>query len=342
MEYRFAQPEWLWLLALIPLLFWLRGKTGAGGAVLFSSVDLVKALGTKARGRYGRLLPFFRAIGLVLIVCALARPQFGQGTQEKESSGVDIMLVLDLSGSMWAHDFDLNGNPVDRWTVVKKVVHDFIEKRPNDRIGMVVFATEPYLVSPPTLNHGWLLTNLDRLEIGSINSDRTGIGTALLAGVRRLQEQTAKSRIAILLTDGVNNTGNATPVAAAEAASAFHVKVYTIGVGKEGMVPMPVMDHDGQPARNRLGQLVFQRVQSSIDFETLKKISSITKAAAYRATETNELESIYGEIDRLEKTEYKLKLRINYNDMFKWPLLAGLFLLALEQLLSHTRYQRVP
>ncbi len=339
---RLAEPEWLWLLLLLPLLYWLRGKSGPGGAIVFSSIGLVRALGKQARGRWGRVQPFLRTFALVSLILALARPQAGKGTQEIESSGVDIVLVIDVSGSMIAHDFELNGEPVDRLTVVRKVVREFIEKRPNDRIGMVVFAEEPYLVSPLTLNHEWLLTNLERIQLGMIPQNGTAIGTSLAMAVNRLKSLESKSRIVVLLTDGDNNAGNIQPLSAAEAAATLGVKVYTIAMGAADRVRVPLTDRNGNILRDYFGRKQFTYANFPVDFATLEKMAAATEARAFRAGNVQELEDIYREIDRMEKTEVKLKLRTHYTDLYPWFVAAGLLWLCLEQILAQTRGQRIP
>jgi Ca-activated chloride channel homolog len=185
-------------------------------------------------------LSALRLLVLALLILGLARPQFGRGTTEVDASGIDIVLAVDVSGSMEALDFELAGRPVSRIEVVKQVVSRFIEDRPNDRIGLVAFAGRPYLVSPLTLDHDWLQQRLDQVRIGMVE-DGTAIGSAIASSVNRLREQEAKSRIVILLTDGMNNAGKVPPALAAEAAESLGIKVYTIGAGTRGNAPMPVL-----------------------------------------------------------------------------------------------------
>ncbi len=342
MMFRFASPELLWLLALLPLLALLKGRQGSAASIRFPATALARQISAFVRSRPGRFLVNMRLIALSLLILALARPQFGSGVNEIEASGIDIVLAVDLSTSMWAHDFKVKRKPTDRLTVVKTVMEDFIEKRPNDRIGIVAFAAAPYLVSPLTLNHEWLQQNLKRLRIGMIE-DGTAIGSAIGTSVNRLRAQKAKSRILILLTDGANNRGKISPAAAAEAAAAYGIKAYTVGVGKEGQVDFPIgLDNEGNPRRDRRGRIILRPSLSTIDMESLKTIAETTGAQYFRATDVEALEEIYDEIDRLEKSEIKMKFRASFTDMFKWPALAGLLILLMELLLGQTRYRRLP
>ncbi len=342
MIYRFETPEFLWLLLLIPLLALLKGRKGSAASIRFPATALARQISAFVRSRPGKFLVNLRLIALSLLILALARPQFGTSFNEIEASGIDIVLAVDLSTSMWAHDFKIKGDPVDRLTVVKRVMEDFIGKRPNDRIGLMAFAAAPYLVSPLTLNHEWLLQNLQRLKIGLVE-DGTAIGSAIGSSVNRLRAQKAKSRILILLTDGASNRGDISPAAAAEAAAAYGIKTYTIGVGKKGEVPFPVrLDNQGNPIRDRRGRIILRPGRSDIDAESLQNIAETTGARYFRATDAETLEDIYDEIDRLEKSEIKIKYRATFTDMFKWPALAGLGLLLAELLLGQTRYRRLP
>ena len=342
MIFRFASVELLWLLLLIPLLAFLKGRPGVSAAVRFPATALAKQVASFVRSRPGRLLPHLRLLALACLISALARPQLGSGISEIESSGIDIVLAVDLSTSMWAHDFKIQGRRTDRLTVVKSVVEDFIRKRPNDRIGLVAFAGISSLVSPLTLNHEWLLQNLERLRIG-ILEDGTAIGTAIGTSVNRLRVQQAKSRILILLTDGANNAGKISPLAAAEAANAYNIKIYTIGAGQEGVVPVPRgLDSNGNPVLDRNGRLLLKNIPSDINLDSLKEIAQLTRARFFHATDTKTLEEIYDEIDRLEKSEIKLRYRASFTDIFMWPAIAGLCLLGFEQLMSNTLYRRLP
>lgn len=340
--FRFAEPWALWLLLLVPLLALLKGKRGGAGSLRFPAVALARQVSAFVRSRPGRFLPHLRWVVLVFLILALARPQAGEETRERELAGIDIVLLIDLSTSMWAHDFQRNETNVDRLTVVKEVVEEFIERRPSDRIGMVAFAGKPYLVSPLTFNHDWLQQNLARLRLGMVE-DGTAIGLAIGVGSNRLRHEVSRSKVIILLTDGDNNRGQIGPVPASEAAAAFGIRIHTIAMGREGLIPFPInLDREGQPVRDRLGRVRLRQVESQVDFSTLEEVAEISGGKAFRAINTEQLEAIYDEIDSLEKTEVKVRFRALYRDLFLWPLGLGLVLLGIEQLLLHTRYRRLP
>lgn len=342
MVFRFAQPEWLWLLLLLPLLALLKSRQGPAGALRFPSTAILHGLAYPTRGLPGKILLALRWGSLAALTLALARPQTGSGTQWLDSSGVDIVLAVDLSGSMWAHDFEIRGQPVDRLTAVKAVVRDFIQQRPNDRLSLIAFSTDPYLVSPLTLNHSWLLEQVDRLRIGLIDPNRTAVGSALAMAANRLRDLEAKSRVIVLLTDGESNHGEIGPIAAAEAAAALGVRVYTIAAGREGMVPFPQIGRDGQPVRDARGRPVLQMGPSQIDVGQLRRMAEITQGRFYRAQDTEQLRQIYEDINQLERTEVALQVRMQYADLFHHFLAAALLLLAVELVLGQTRFQRLP
>lgn len=331
--FHFNHPEILWLLLLIPPLAFLRGKRGLAPAVRYSTAQTAKALAGARKSKAGKYLATLRMLALGLLIIALAQPQIVHGTSEVEASGIDILLVVDVSGSMEALDFTIKGKPANRIDVAKKVVSKFIEERPNDRIGLVAFAGRPYMVSPLTLDHNWLQQRLETVKTGMVE-DGTAIGSAIASGVNRLRDQKAKSKIVILLTDGMNNAGKISPLTAAEAAEALGIKVYTIGAGSRGEVAVPVTDRFG----NR--QLVRARVD--IDEDTLKKVAGMTGAHYYRATDTDSLGKIYDEINKLETTTRKIKNFEHRNEMFLWAALPALLLLAFELILGQTRFRRLP
>ncbi|NMC62954.1 MAG: VWA domain-containing protein [SAR324 cluster bacterium] len=330
---RFAHPELLSLLILLLPLAFIGGKEGSASSLKFPGVDMLKNLGVAKRTSLGQLKKALRFLSLIFLIIALARPQYVQGFTEIEASGVDVMLVLDVSGSMEALDFELDGKRSNRLDVVKSVTRDFIRARPNDRIGIVAFAARPYVASPLTLDHDWLLNRLDSLKVGSIE-DGTAIGSALATASDRLQSQESKSKLVILLTDGMNNSGKVAPLTAAEAAKALGIKVYTVGAGTKGEVPIPTVDEFG---RKRL-----MRANVDIDEVTLKQISEKTGGLFYRATDTKSLASIYQEINKLEKTTRKMKQFSSSKELFTVLSWLTLALLAAEQLLTHAWYRQVP
>jgi len=216
---RFLQPEWFWALTVLPLIVLWRGRRGPVAAVEYSDVSLARDIARRTRSRIGGVVWLLPIIAAALMIVGLARPQRTHSRTEVTANGIDIVLGLDVSGSMQALDFTVDNYRVNRIAVVKSVVSKFIDERPNDRIGLIAFAASPYIVSPLTLDHDWLLQNLERINVG-IGDDGTAIGSAIAAAVNHLRTTTAKSKVVILLTDGVNNSGKISPLAAAEAAAA--------------------------------------------------------------------------------------------------------------------------
>ena len=330
---RFLQPEWLWLLALLPFaLLWL-GRRGAVAAVEYSDVALAREAAKATRSRPGRWLRLLPILACALMIVGLARPQLGHGSTTVTANGINIMLGLDVSGSMQALDFKVGNQRVNRIQIVKSVVSKFIDERPNDRIGLIAFAGAPYLVSPLTLDHDWLQQNLERVQTGGVE-DGTAIGLAIAAGVNRLREAPAKSKVMILLTDGVNNTGKISPIAAAEAAKVLGVKIYTIGVGVRGDAPVPVKDEFGHT------QLVMAKVD--VDEATLQSIATMTGGAFYRATDTGSLQKIYEQINRLETSAKTVSKFEHYQELYAWALIPALGILGLGLGLEQTRFRRLP
>ena len=329
----FAHPYFLLLLLLLPILAWLQGKRGQNSAFLYSSVQLVKPLSGLTRSSAGRMLLLLRWFSLALFFIALAQPRLIKGESSSRASGIDIVVAVDLSGSMAAEDFELNGKRANRLAIAKDVLQKFIDNRPTDRIGLVAFAGRAYIASPLTLDHDFLRQNLDRLYLGMIE-DRTAIGSALTSALNRLRDLQSKSKIVILMTDGQNNAGKVPPLTAAEVAQTLKVKVYTIGVGTRGTAPMPYVD--------AFGQKQYQQVPVDIDEETLTKMADRTGGKYFRADNSASLRKIYSEIDRLEKTEVDVKKFRQYEELFAWVILAGLVALLLELILSQTVWRKLP
>ncbi len=330
----FAHPYFLLLLLLLPVLAWLKGKVGFQAAFLYSSVQLVRGITGITRSRAGAILLQLRWLALALFIIALARPQLGEGETKITASGIDIVLAIDLSGSMSSEDFQLRGQRVNRLIIAKDVLQQFIAKRPNDRIGLIAFATDAYIAAPLTLDHDFLLQNLDRLEIAAPGKDQTAIGSALAAGLNRLRELKSKSKIIILMTDGQNNSGKVPPLTAAEAAETLKVKVYTIGVGTRGLAPIPYVDAFGRKG--------YKQQQVDIDEDTLTQIARRTGGKYFRADKTETLRSVYDEIDQLEKTEVEVKKYQRYRELFPLVALPGLVVLLLEVILNHTVWRKLP
>lgn len=331
---RFLQPEWLWLLGLLPLVMLLRGRRGPVAAIEFSDIGLAREVARGSRARAGRWLWLLPLLAAALMIVGLARPQRAHSRTEVTANGIDIVLGLDVSGSMQALDFLVDNRRVNRIEVVKSVVSRFIEERPSDRIGLIAFAAAPYLVSPLTLDHDWLLQNLERVSTAVAADDGTAIGSAIAASVNRLRTTAAKSKVVILLTDGMNNTGKISPVAAAEAARALGVKIYTIGVGVRGMAPIPVRDQAGHV------HLIMDKVD--VDEKTLQTVADVTGGTFYRATDTDSLQKIYEQINRLEKTAQTVQKFEHTDELYSWALMPSVAILGFGLALQHTRFRRLP
>ncbi len=277
-------------------------------------------------------VPFIlRALALTFIVLALARPLAGRAEGQRTSEGLDIMLVVDTSGSMQAMDFEINGERQDRLTVVKSVLRDFIGKRANDRMGMVVFGSEAFTQAPLTLDHNILLQVMDQMVIGMAGK-ATAIGDAIAVASKRLKDLPAKSKVMILLTDGANTHGRVEPMTAASAAAALGIKIYTIGVGSHDEVPFPVQGFFGTT-------LQYQKLD--LDEKLLEDIAARTGAQSFLASDTATLQKIYNTIDRLEKTKVEVKDYRRFEERAEVFILWALVFLTLELLWRLTRWQRL-
>ena len=329
----FVQAECFWLLSLLPLVMLWRGRQGPTAAIEYSDVGLVRELARGSRSRVGRWVWLLPIVAGILMIVGLARPQRTHSRTEVTVNGIDIVLGLDVSGSMQALDFTIDRHRVNRIEVVKSVVSKFIEERTDDRIGLIAFAGAPYLVSPITLDHDWLQQNLERVSIGS-GDDGTAIGSAIAACVNRLRETAAKSKVVVLLTDGVNNTGKIAPLAAAEAAKSMGVKIYTVGVGARGKAPIPVKD--------AAGNMHLITAEVDVDEKTLQAIADETGGKFYRATDTDSLQKIYEQINRLEKSAQTVQKFEHVEELYPWALIPALAVLGLSSLLLQTRLRRLP
>ena len=326
----FASPYYLWLLTLlVPMIGYYVWRTLQGGAAIqISSVAGVMRAPRTVR-YYLRHLPFaLRAAAFALLVVALARPQDVEQNVRTNTEGIDIMLAIDVSGSMLARDFK-----PDRITAAKEVAGSFIADRYGDRIGLVAFAGEAFTQSPLTTDQSTLQTLLARIRSGLIE-DGTAIGNGLATAINRLRESDAKSKVIILLTDGVNNQGQIAPMTAAEIAKAQGIRVYTIGVGSEGMAPYPAID--------MFGNLTFVNQKVEIDEKVLKAISDMTGGKYFRATDKDKLKAVYNEINQLEKSKIEVTEHISYHELFLTWVLAALGLLMAEFLLSNLVLKRIP
>lgn len=330
---RLASPWWLLLLPLVPFVVVRAGRATRRAAVRFPSLGALKAVAPRGAGHRRAILGWLRAAALVCIVAALARPQMGTAEAILRREGVDIVLAVDVSGSMLAEDFSLEGSRASRIDAVKSVVREFVTARPEDRVALILFAGRPYTQCPLTLDHGWMLQNLDRASVGMIE-DGTAIGSGLASAVERLRVSPAKSRFVVLLTDGQNNAGRISPLTAADAAAALGVKVYTVGAGTRGVAPYPV--------RDLFGNKVYRPMPVDIDEDTLGKIASRTGGRYFRAEDTESLRKIYREIDAAEKTPFEAPQYLDYRELYPWLVWPALALLLTEIVLAHTALRTLP
>ncbi|MDQ6765724.1 MAG: VWA domain-containing protein [Verrucomicrobiota bacterium] len=337
----FAQPWLLLVLLALPLLAYLRGQRGPAAALVFSSTTVLRGLGKRSAARAGKILRALIFLTLAIFIIALARPRLGKSLTQVEASGIDIMLALDVSGSMMIKDFTVGGDSATRVDAIREVTRKFIEGRPNDRIGLIAFAGRPYVVSPMTLDHDWLLQNLERLRIGLVE-DGTAIGSGIAASASRLNDKGAKSRVLVLLTDGENNAGKIPPNTAAEALKALHVHFYAIGAGINGVAPAPVPDRRGGFLTDLSGNIVYQNQPVHFNETGLKEVARIAGGKFYRATDTKSLEEIYAEIDRLEKSTVSVKKYQEYRELFPACIMAGCGLLVAQILMSETVWKKLP
>ena len=338
----FAHPWLLLLLLAIPLLAYFRGRSGPAAALTFSSTSALRSLGKTSAARAGRFLRALLLLGLALLGIAMARPQLGTSLTQVEASGIDIMLVLDVSQSMLTKDFSVGGDRATRVEAIREVTRRFIEARPNDRIGIIAFAGHPYVVSPMTLDHDWLLQNLDRVRTGLVE-DGTAIGSAIASAANRLNDKRSKSRAIVLLTDGENNAGKIPPTTAAEAVKALQIRFYAIGAGINGIAPAPVFDQrTGKPFTDMFGNIMYQNQRVEFNEAGLKEVARIADGQFFRATDTKSLEQIFQDIDKLEKTTVAVKKYQQYRDLFPACIMAGCGLLVAQILLSQTIWKKLP
>ncbi len=326
----FQTPLAFALLLLVPLLAWdyFRRHQKRRASIRFPSLAVVKKLPHSKAYRFRHSLTVFRLLAIALLIIALARPQQGETLEEVTTQGVDISLVLDVSSSMKTMDLRPN-----RLISAKKVIENFIAGRKHDRIGLVVFAGHSYTQCPLTLDYSVLIQLLRRVDFGHVE-DGTAIGTAILNGVNRLRSSTAKSKVIVLLTDGQNNAGEVDPVTASRAAQALGIKVYTIGVGKDGDQPIEVDD----PV---FGKRIVA-MHSDVDMPMLQQIATLTGGKCYRAQDSKALQDIYETIDKLEKTEIKTNSYSRYRELFMPLAFVALLFLMLESILAQTRFRKAP
>ncbi len=353
--FRFQDPTWLLLLVPLALLAWTAIRRRRNVAILFSNVDIPRLLPETTALRLKRLLPWFGVLGIGLLIAALARPQHGREEFRILTEGVAIEMCIDRSGSMQAMDFQINGKRVNRLTAVKDVFDDFVEGkdglpgRPNDQIGLVAFGGYADDKCPLTLDHGALLQIAKSVQIARPIYDKQGrminrrlleeeqltaIGDAVAMAVERLEPIKAESKVIILLSDGENTAGVVDPMAAAEAAKAYGVKIYTIGVGSTGTAPFPAVDRAGRKV------LVSQMVR--LDEQTLKAMVKATGGRYFNAKNTKALEEVYAEIDKLEKSRTEGRLYTEYRELYQYPMFTGLGMMLFGIVLASTRFRSLP
>ena len=330
--FRFADPYYLILLLLLPLMVWWywRGRLRNTAKIMYSDIRLLKQVKPSLKQRLRPALFVIRLVAVALIVLALARPQSSHKEEEITTEGIDIVLTMDVSTSMLAEDF----RPKNRIEAAKMVAKEFIKGRKNDRIGLVVFAGESFTQCPLTLDYGVLYHILDNMKVADQNWDGTAIGMGLATAINRLKDSKAKSKVIILLTDGRNNRGQIDPITAARMAKALDIRVYTIGTGTRGTAMYPIDD----PIWGR--RYVPMRVD--IDEDLLKQVAKITGGKYFRATDTEKLRQIYKEIGEMEKTKIEVKEYTRYQEYFVYFLSFGLLLLVLELVLGNTYFKTIP
>ena len=331
--YTLHDPLWLLALLIIPTVMALRERRRVPVLVVpFAASWYRKSFSTASRWP-----EFLGVIGIALVICALARPQRIEDKREVRSQGYDLILAIDISGSMLAEDYERNGEPINRVQAIKPVIQAFIEQRTNDRIGMVVFAGRAYTLAPLTFDHDWLARQTNRIDVGMIE-DGTAIGDGLGVALTRLEQAAheeagrRKGAFVILLTDGANNRGTLTPMQAAEIAKSRGVPIYTIGAGKDGWVRVPVMENG-----HKVG---YQRMFSDLDEGALHDIADVTGGHFYRADDTHTIKSAFEAINRTQKIEFQAKTYLLTTELFAWfAIPGGVFLLA-AAFLSRTSSHR--
>ena len=330
-NFQFAEPAWLLLLLLVPVLQALRGGRGRSAAILFPNTSLLRDLATPARSGFGWIWFSLVLASIVAATFALARPQALHSSEEEKTDGISIMLTVDVSLSMLIEDFYIGGQPVNRLTAAKRVMTDFIQGRKSDRIGIVAFAGETYLPCPLTLDRDWLINNLDRVQTQRVG-DGTAIGSGIASAANRIKKEKTPSKVIVLLTDGANNSGRLSPQDAAKLAATLGVKIYTIAIGTPGVHVIP------DPRRGTftpVGQQLF-------DEKTLKEVAVIGNGQFYMAQDLNSLAEIFATIDKLEKSKVERRKFTEATELFHYPLYAAGGLLILALLLSLTLLRTSP
>jgi Ca-activated chloride channel homolog len=333
-HFALKDPIWLLALAALPLILWLRGRRRVPVLLVpFAAAWHRPSMITPSRWPVALAL-----LGLGLLIGALARPQRVEDKREVRSEGYDIMLAIDLSTSMRAEDFEKDGERINRLQAIKPVIQAFIERRPADRIGIVLFSGRAYTMAPLTFDHDWLARQLSRVRIGMIE-DGTAIGDGLGVALTRLEQAKRASggkrmgAFVVLMTDGANNRGALQPQQAAELAKSRGVPVYTIGSGKDGYVPVPVYDDNNR-------KMGYRRMLSDLDEGSLRQVAEATGGKFFRASDTNTIESAFKAIDRAQKIEFQAKSYLITTELFWWLAVPGLFALTLAAAFSRPVWKR--
>jgi len=342
--FEFEYPAALLLLALLPLWSWLRGGAGRAGALTYPDASLLTGIGRPVREGAGRLRPFLRLLTAACLIVVLAGPRTANREVERDSEGVDIFIVADLSWSMNALDMDVPEKEVTRWMASRQVIHEFVKNRPDDRIGAVVFSGKPYLLSPLTVNKDWIDKGIDRMHIGIIREVGTAIGDAMAMAVDRMKTLPKKSsKVIILLTDGDDNQSKSVmPVPSAELAAAFGIRVHTIGLGKDEPTMLPQFNiQTGEILHDPLGRPIPMQTINPANYDMLETMAKVGGGKFFRALDREQLRRVYAEIDRLERTEVRIRESVSYDDhRLAWLSAAALLLLA--EMLWALRRQRAP
>jgi len=340
-----GEPHWLFLLLLLPGVLWLSRRKKKTQAIKFPNIVEIKKTRKSWKTKLLWLPKLFFYLGLILTVLSISRPRLDQSTQRIVSSGVDIVLGVDLSASMLALDMSPSPNePNTRLDVVKEVIQEFIEKRKYDRIGLVAFAVDPYLVSALTLDKEYLQSNLARLKVGLTEQTGTNIGSVLAEGINRLRTLESKSKILILLTDGKDEPApKHSPIIFAEGAKKDKIKIYTIAIGASTRTRTYLYDPNARDImRYANGTPVVEVAEYPVDKKILQEIAQRTEAKFFEAGDKTTLRSIYDEIDQLEKTDIQLEVNALYEDLYQWPLASGFILLVVGFLLERSIFLRIP
>jgi len=330
-NFRLANPLWLLAAAALPAAVWLRGRARVPVFV----VPFAAAWHRASMAAASNWTAGFAVAGLALVIGALARPQRVEDKRDVRSQGYDIVLTIDLSGSMLSEDYEKDGVRINRLQAIKPVIQAFIERRPSDRIGVVLFSGKAYTLAPLTTNHDWLARQLERVKIGLIE-DGTAIGDALGVALARLDqskrqsEGTRKGAFIVLLTDGANNMGLLTPTQSSQLAKARGIPIYTIGAGKDGLVPFPIFDDTGK-------KIGYRRIAADLDEGALKAIAETTGGRFFRAADTGTVESAFQAIDSSQKIEFQAKSYLLTTELFPWFAVPGLALFGAGAWLSRQR-----